>query len=680
MSDYLILTLTDAGRLSMMDYLGSGFNISFSHVGLGSGNYIHSAKTEELAEKWANFPLIGGYVDQDNHCLVLTAMGQLSETKKVSELGVYDEKGTLFAVLAKPEGYIFKTEIGGFFSFNISIALAENIPNKKIKLSFSPQEQLLQALLTLHLQHKDPHPQYKQYIMAILRAHLSEFNPHDQYARRSNVAAIIRAYIDQVRKLYSLFTTLFTKSIYGGCIQYPVTTTVELGDSFKDDLKENKNAVFITPENFNEGWTVSRLYKSFILNVYVRSGTNRIPYAGSVNWIVLSDIGESPINSFPELISLGVTNANGQFVIQKPVDKTVNLTKSVILLSPEGQHEGWSIDRTAESCTVTVFNRTRAARVGYSGPVSYAVLSPKDGTDLTAPSTYPCLLMAGISSNGGLSIKRPPGQTWDFTDPNIVVLVTPEGQHEGWEIKRKVDEIFINVFQRSNTNIVAYNGGVNWAIFLKDTESDIYGAGTYEITIPAKSKAEVHLVGAGGSGAGSLWSPNTAADWLKMDNGNDTSFTIDGQIELIAGGGQGGYRGVWNNGTDFKQGIAGEGGQVNIVNLGQAQIISKTDGEKAYLQTTIDTCNRDTRGGASRWKLGSGGTGGFTVETRKHRCYGAGGGSGAHIHFTYSNDTTAAVKATLVVGENGVADWVSPELNNGKAGEAGCASVKIISL
>lgn len=679
MSDYLILTLTDAGRLSMMDYLGSGFNISFSHVGLGSGNYIHSAKTEELAEKWANFPLIGGYVDQDNHCLVLTAMGQLSETKKVSELGVYDEKGTLFAVLAKPEGYIFKTEIGGFFSFNISIALAENIPNKNIKLSFSPQEQLLQALLTLHLQHKDPHPQYKQYIMAVLRAHLSEFNPHDQYAMRSDVAAIIRSYIDQVRQLISLFTSLFNKPIYAGYTSATTNNTISVAD-YRNSLKANTDAIFVNPEGSHEAWNIKRSENTFSVYIFARSGTSRIGFNGALNWLVLSDVGESPLNTFTELAMLGVINSTGQIVVQAPSDKTINFDKAVILMTPEGAHEGWTINRVKDGFNANIYNRSGTNRVGYSGLVNYAVIEPKKGTDLSPPSVFPCLLMAGVSEVGNFSINRPDGQTWDFTDPSIIVLVTPEGGHEAWDMTRQKDKIDINVFQRSGTNRIGYAGKVSWAIFMKEGDNDLYRAGTYEIIIPAKSKAEIHLVGAGGSGAGSLWSPNTAADWLKMDNGSDTSFTIDGQVELIAGGGQGGYRGVWNNGTDFKQGIAGEGGQVNIVNLGQAQIISKTDGEKAYLQTTIDTCNRDTRGGASRWKLGSGGSGGFTVETRKHRCYGAGGGSGAHIHFTYSNDTSAAVKATLVVGENGVADWVSPELNNGKAGEAGCASVKITSI
>jgi hypothetical protein len=681
MSDYLILTLTDAGRLSMLDYLGSGFNISFSHVGLGSGNYEHSAHTEELAQKWADFPLIGGYVDQDSHCLVLTAMGQLSDTKKVSELGVYDEKGILVAVLAKSEGYIFQTEVGSFFSFNISIALAEDLPNKKIKLTFSPQEQLLQALLTLHLQHKDPHPQYKKYIMDILRAHLSEFNPHDQYAMRLNVAAIIRSYIIQVRQLIDLFTTLFDKPLYVGRRNVGSINTISVED-FKGNLKANIDAILVNPEGAHEAWSISRLENSFGINIFSRSGTNRVGFNGPLNWAVLSDASDSPvaISSLPELEMKGVINSTGQLVIKQPLDKTIDFENAAILITPEGLHEAWSLNRTKEGFNATIYNRSGTNQIGYQGLVNYAVFKPKDGTDLTPPSFFPYLLMAGVSEIGTFSINRPDGQSIDFTDPNVVVLVTPEGVHEAWDTTRYKDRFDINVYNRSGTNRVGYTGKVSWAVFLQEGDINLYRAGTYEIIIPANCKAEVHLVGAGGSGAGSLWASNYVAEWKKMDNGENTSFTISNSLKIVAGGGEGGTRGAWNNGSAYLQGVAGNGGLANVEKLGNAKILSQSDGDKARLETAHDWCNRDTRGGSTRWKFGAGGEGGYTVETRKHRCYGGGGGSGAHIHFVLENNSAEALTAELIVGDFGLPDTITPELNNGKSGEAGSASVKITAL
>ncbi|WP_336040685.1 hypothetical protein [Acinetobacter calcoaceticus] len=681
MSEYLILTLTDIGRLSMLDYLDSGFNISFSHVGLGSGNYEHNAQTEELAQKWADFPLIGGYVDQDNHCLVLTAMGQLSEVKQVSELGVFDEEGRLFAVLAKPEGYIFKTEVGSFFSFNISIALDENIPNKKIKLIFSQQEQLLRALLALHFQQKDPHPQYKQYITAILRSHLAEFNPHDQYAMRLNVAAIIRNYIIQVRQLIDLFTTLFDRPIYCGHKNVGSINTISV-EEFKGNLKENVDAILVNPEGSHEAWSITRLENAFGINIFDRSGTDRVAFNGSLNWVVLSDASDSPVatSSLPELEMIGVINSTGRSVIQQPVDKTIDFESAVILMTPEGAHEGWSVNRIKDGFKANIYNRSGTNRIGYNGLVNYAVFKTKDGTDLTPPTFYPFLLMAGVSEVGTFSINRPEGQSLDFTDPNVVVLVTPEGEHESWDTTRYKDKVDINVYNRSGTSRVGYAGKVSWAVFIQEGDVNLYRAGTYEIIIPANFKAEIHLVGAGGSGAGSLWASNYVEEWKKMDGGENTSFSISNSLKIVAGGGEGGTRGAWNNGSAYLQGVAGNGGIARVEKLGNAKIISQADGEKAYLVTAHDWCNRDTRGGPTRWKFGAGGEGGYTVETRKHRCYGGGGGSGAHIHFVLENNSAEAITAELIVGDYGLPDTITPELNNGKSGEAGCASVKITTL
>ncbi|HAD68265.1 MAG TPA: hypothetical protein DCF90_00235 [Acinetobacter radioresistens] len=78
--------------------------------------------------------------------------------------------------------------------------------------------------------------------------------------------------------------------------------------------------------------------------------------------------------------------------------------------------------------------------------------------------------------------------------------------------------------------------------------------------------------------------------------------------------------------------------------------------------------------------FGQGGEGGYTVETRKHRCYGAGGGSGAHVHLVFENTSNQPVKGTIQVGNYGRPDSITPELNNGKIGEAGCATVQITAL
>lgn len=468
MSAAIILTMTDAGRLSMLNYRESGFNIEFSHVGLGSGNFTHNTKTVGMVQKWADLPLINGFVDTVNHCLILTAMGQLSEVKKVSEIGVFDQNGNLFAIVAKPSGYFFQSEAGGFFSFNVSIALDEKIEGQKINLSFAQQEQLLQALLSLHLQHVDPHPQYKKFITDIFNAHINEPDPHKQYVMQSTVVAKINDYIDQVRRLKELFLTFFGKFIYMGYLKASTYMTIEV-EGLQGSLKSNEHAILMNPEGPHEGWRITRNEGNFLTHVYNRSGTERIGFNGALDWLVMSDASNSIIAgvSFPELLAVGVVQSKGSVQVDKPANKAINFKNAVFLMTPEGANEGWTVARETNRLLVSIFNRSGTSRdAGYNGLVSYAVFEPKDGKDFK-PTTFPCMLMAGVSDNGTFSITRPAGQTWDFKDPNIVLLITPDGGHEAWNITRYQDRIDINVYSRSGTRRIGYVGKVNWAVFKK---------------------------------------------------------------------------------------------------------------------------------------------------------------------------------------------------------------------
>ena len=68
MNEFLVMTMTDAGRLSALNYADSGFSLGLSHIGVGSGNYVHTAKTTAMAKKWADFPIVNATVDETNHC------------------------------------------------------------------------------------------------------------------------------------------------------------------------------------------------------------------------------------------------------------------------------------------------------------------------------------------------------------------------------------------------------------------------------------------------------------------------------------------------------------------------------------------------------------------------------------------------------------------------------------
>lgn len=690
MNEFVMMTMTDAGRLSMLNYLESGFKLELSHVAVGSGTHKHSTKTAGLKNKWADFPLLGGMVNEENNNLIVTTMGQIDSEVAVSELGLYDNAGKLFAVVSKESGHFFKTEPGVFFSFTVSIALGQKIDGQKLTLAFSTEEQTLDALLKLHLQHKNPHPQYRAYVLDLLKQHLSAANPHD-YALRSEVVALVKQYINFVNRLIGLFLEFFGQSMYMGRQYASGHTgqgfTIGLPEDFNGDLRSHAFGLFYTPEDNHEAWEIVRYEKSVYCHIYTRWGRGRGGFTGNVNWLFLTDTSGSPVAemTMPELIKVGLaqTYGEGKLDILIPEEETVPTNQLVVLLCPQQHHEGWSAGRSGKWINVYAYRRKNISRHSwrYTGMLNYAVLRPKDGTDLTPPSFFPCLLMAGLKplSGGWIHIDRPPGQEWDFTDPNVVIQVSPDAEHEAWTITRSVSRISVYVYNRVNKEgrHMAY-GWVNFAIFQKEGNQDIYRAGTYDITIPAHSTADVRIVGAGGSGAGSLWTTKHVEDWLTMGSGQDTVFKIGNEVHLVAGGGGGGTRGCWNNGSAFNQGIAGLGGKNRIVSLGPVELTQQVNGKNAYLESSADTSNRDIRGGEATWLYGAGGEGGYTVETRKHRCYGGGGGSGSLMQFKYKNTTNQPVKATLVVGHAPLPDNVTPEVNNGKAGEEGVAMVKIL--
>ena len=677
MSDSLILNLTTAGRLAMLDHVDNGYDLSLVSVKLGTGNYVYDPLAQGLKTPWAEFPLINGFVDTDKHCMNFIASGQTNSEIKVSEIGLFDKNGVLFALICKEAGYFFQTEKASFFSFSFSISFDQKIDGQKIKLSFQPQNTILSALLKLHTQHKDAHPQYKRFVEVLFQQHINEYDPHNQYIMKSDFESTVKGYQEKLLGLIKLLAEFFEQSILGGVNQVNSNATITLPDNFKANLTTLNHALFLTPEAGHEAWSLTRAGQAFSINVFSRSGTNRGSYSGPVNWLAIDSTVDNPMVDLdmPELVAAGVKSSSGALKITKPENSDIDLMKCAVLMTPEGAHEGWEISRNAAEVNSNIFNRSGTTRIGYGGNVSYALIKPRDGKGQD-PIRFPGLLMSGVSETGNFSIARPDGKKWDFTSQNYIVLITPEGSHEAWDISRTAAKIDISVYGRSGTDRGVYRGKVSWAVFQAEGDFDLYRAGTYPITIPPYSKVEVHLVGAGGSGAGSLWASNISGNWLKMAAGGDTVFSIDNQVKLTAGGGKGGYRGVWNNGSAYLQGVAGEGGICTIDKLGEATLVGQKDGEKAYLETAHDWCNRDTRGGLSVYRYGQGGEGGYTVETRKHRCYGAGGGSGAHLHFTYANKSNKAITATLVVGDYGAPDTISPELNNGKSGEAGCATVK----
>lgn len=654
MSDSLILTMTDAGRLAMLNHVDNGFDLTLVSVKLGSANYKADPLAAGLKMPWAEFPLINGFVDTDKHCLNFVASGQTNSVVSISEVGLFDQNGLLFAVASKENGYFFQTEKASFFTFSFSVGFDQNIAGNKVKLSFRPQDTILTALLALHVQHKDAHPQYKRFVEALFTKHIKEINPHNQYAVRIETQAMIDHYLDYIQRLTAVFVSFFSTNMLGGVAQSGGGLNVTLPNTVKWALTSLNYCLFFNVEGGHEAWGNARQTNGFTASIFNRSGTSRVGYSGKVDWLILDKTDNPMANvSIPQLIKADAVATNGALTIPK-LENDPSFKDAVIIINFEGGHEGWSIARSDKEFSVNVFNRSGTSRIGASGNLNYMLLQPKDGKDDDG-LVSPRLLMAGVSEVGTFSIERPDNKDWDFTKEDYAIFITPEGGHEAWGISRAADKFYVSVFNRSGTSRVGYGWKVNWAIFVvtKKLGFKVYYEGTYKIKIKPGQTLIVELFGAGGGGGGSVYTGgNTVCPGTK---GGNASLSYGGKL-IQATGGNPGNGGWWGNGSHMSEGWGGAASD-NIVNISSADELSAgielnvlgSAGRVNTWSPQVRTAGRVVEGlditnygGAGAWGIGD-----------ESRSGGGSGASGGFIRAKLKNTSNVDIELDLVVGTNG---------------------------
>ncbi|MCK4090674.1 hypothetical protein HCY66_11415 [Acinetobacter radioresistens] len=156
--------------------------------------------------------------------------------------------------------------------------------------------------------------------------------------------------------------------------------------------------VLITPEGQHEGWSITRAANQIDLNIFERSGTNRVAYTGRVNWsIYKANSAPLPIDKYPFQLISGVSKT-GIFTIPAPADHDFSDPAYIPMITPESQHEGWSIKRTAAGFEVQIFNRSGTSSMAYTGKVSWAIfkLTKTIKRTVLAPGQHSYLFKAGM--------------------------------------------------------------------------------------------------------------------------------------------------------------------------------------------------------------------------------------------------------------------------------------------
>ncbi len=275
-------------------------------------------------------------------------------------------------------------------------------------------------------------------------------------------------------------------------------------------------------------------------------------------------------------------------------------------------------------------------------------------------SLYPKIVLSGVIKQGETrTITKPSGSNISFLDTRYAIQITPEGGHEAWEMARADDKISLNVWNRSGTNRIGYNGNISWSIIQTEGLTSTAGNGDYVHTgtpvvfpILAGESKSFLLIGAGGGGGSSRYvdlneNPDPAS--LKGQDGEASYISIDGtEIAFTAGGGKAGAGGIDGGNGQYINGTAGAGGQWTIA--GSYTSATRTNGDAG-------NATLEDHSGAHTYSSGRGaggdGADGYATATQG---FGGGAGEGARLSIVYTNNTSETQYARLYVGECGAGE------------------------
>lgn len=160
--------ITDAGLAAAINADANGFELSITHIALGTGKYSSEASgagMTAMADRKEQVQIGAGVVSGTGGCRMMVRFDAWSgtpSTYEVTEIGFYAGDpaagGVLFAVFATPADVIVVRNLLDYVAtFTIQLT---RIPSGSVTVSVNPEEARALALIALHEAASDPHTQY----------------------------------------------------------------------------------------------------------------------------------------------------------------------------------------------------------------------------------------------------------------------------------------------------------------------------------------------------------------------------------------------------------------------------------------------------------------------------------------------------------------------------------------
>ena len=311
----IIFTVTSAGRNAALNAENTGLKLELTKMVFGRGNGVQDENVTTLIDPQVETGLSAGGIQPTTNTLMLGVNVTPSVDLYVTEVGIYTDGGVLFAIARLEDQHFFILSHGIPFiaSFGLKLGNLENV-----QVTVMQDAPIAQQMIFAHESHPDPHPQYSKAIGDLsvnVKNLLQQFfdqinNSNNDFKTEiegditeikgdiTDIENQIKNSIEEMNKI------TYPRTIACGVAVGSNSFTIDLSGKV-EDLRDNKYVIHITPEGNHEAWAFQRLAQSIKVEMWHRSGTNRIGYTGNVNWSVIQASGNSVIGGDGDYIIAG---------------------------------------------------------------------------------------------------------------------------------------------------------------------------------------------------------------------------------------------------------------------------------------------------------------------------------------------------------------------------------------
>jgi len=286
--------LTDIGRNAVLEAANiPSLKIELSHIAVGTAKYngASAQSNTTLINEIARYPLNGGSVDEYSHTLRFIANIESTVTADIFEIGLYTDRGVLFAIAATAtnnELIHLSLDIVSILTFGLVLT---DVELSKIVVNIDSNSPIAVALMNQHLSHSNPHPQYafledfeNLRDDLLVWAELVDGKTNDLQTQLSDT---VEALQQQLSNLASGLASLYPKVILSGVIKQGQAREINRPAGSNISFLDTRYAIQLTPEGVHEGWGISRQDARIGIDVFNRSGNSRVGYSGNICWSVI---------------------------------------------------------------------------------------------------------------------------------------------------------------------------------------------------------------------------------------------------------------------------------------------------------------------------------------------------------------------------------------------------------